>query len=54
MTPSLKGWPTKANEAPSPHKVRLSLLETSAVFQCLGDKSYLLPYLFLAEFLDIF
>ena len=22
MTPSLEGWPTKAKEAPSPHKVR--------------------------------
>ena len=29
MTPSLKGWSTKAKEAPSPHEVRLVLLHTS-------------------------
>ena len=28
MTPSLVGWPTKAKEAPSPHEVRLTLLDT--------------------------
>ena len=35
MTPSLEGWPTKAKEAPSPHEVRLSPLDTNPVFQCL-------------------
>ena len=35
MTPSLKGWPTKAKEASSPHEVRLALLDTNPVFQCL-------------------
>ena len=29
-------WPTKAKEAPSPHEVRLALLDTKPVFQCLG------------------
>ena len=29
MTPSLEGWPTKAKEAPSPHEVRLALLDTN-------------------------
>ena len=38
MTPSLEGSPTKAKEAPSPHKVRLASLDTNPVFQCLGDK----------------
>ena len=37
MTPSLKGWPTKAKEAPSPHEVRL---DTNPVFQCLGEKIF--------------
>ena len=36
MTPSLEGWPTKAKEAPSPHEVRLSLVDTNPVFQCVG------------------
>ena len=35
MTPSLEGWPTKAKEAPSPHEVRLALLDTNPIFQCL-------------------
>ena len=37
MTPSLEGWPTKAKEAPFPHEVRLALLDTNPVFQCLGE-----------------
>ena len=37
VTPSLEGSPTKAKEAPSPHEVRLAPLNTSPVFQCLGD-----------------
>ena len=37
MTPSLEGWSTKAKEAPSPHEVRLALLDTNPVFQSLGD-----------------
>ena len=37
MIPSLEGWPTKAKEAPFPHEVRLTPLDTSPVFQCLGD-----------------
>ena len=32
MTPSLEGLPTKAKEAHSPHKVRLSPLDTNPVF----------------------
>ena len=36
VTPSLEGWPTKAKEAPSPHEVRLALLDTNPVFQSLG------------------
>ena len=32
MTPSLEGWPTKAKEAPSPHEVRLTLLDINPVF----------------------
>ena len=38
MTPSLEGLPTKAEEAPSPHEVRLVLLDTNPVFQSLGGK----------------
>ena len=34
---SLEGWPAKAKEAPSPHEVRVSPLDTDPVFQCLGD-----------------
>ena len=38
MTPSLKGWPAKAKKAPSPHELRLALLDTNPVFQSLrGD-----------------
>ena len=37
MTPSLEGWPTKAKEAPSPHEVRLALLDTNFVFQNVGE-----------------
>ena len=37
MTPSLEGSPTKAKEAPSPHEVRLALLDTNPAFQCLGE-----------------
>ena len=37
MIPSLEGWPTKAKEAPSPHEVRLTSLDTNPVFQCVGD-----------------
>ena len=32
---SLEGWPTKAKEAPFPHEVRLTPLDTNPVFQCL-------------------
>ena len=38
MTPSQEGLPTKAKEAPFPHEVRLALLDTKLVFQCLGEK----------------
>ena len=37
MTPSLERWPTKAKEAPSPHEVRLALLDTNPVFQSLRE-----------------
>ena len=36
MIPSLEGWPTKCNEAPSPHELRLTPLDTNPVFQCRG------------------
>ena len=40
---SLGGWPTKSKEAPSPHDVRLTPLDTNPVFQWLGsDTKY--PY----------
>ena len=38
MTLSLEGRPTKAKEAPSPHRVRLDLLDTNPIFQCLEVK----------------
>ena len=41
MTPSLDGWPTKGKEAPSPHEVKLSLLDTNSVFQCLRGNYFL-------------
>ena len=37
MTPTLEGLPTNAKEAPFPHEVRLALLDTNPVFQCLGE-----------------
>ena len=37
MIPSLEGWPTKAKEAPSPHELRLALLDTNPVFIVLGQ-----------------
>ena len=33
MIPLLAEWPTKAKEAPSPHEVRLTPLDTRPVFQ---------------------
>ena len=40
LTPSPEGWPTNAKEAPSPHEVRLTLLDANSVansvFHCLG------------------
>ena len=38
VIPSLEGLPTKAKEAPSPHRVRLTPLDTNPVFHSLGDK----------------
>ena len=32
MTPSLKGWPDKTKKVFSPHKVRLTLMNTNPVF----------------------
>ena len=43
VTPSLEGWPTKAKEAPSPHEVRLALLDTNPVFQ--AYQTYEMKYL---------
>ena len=37
VIPSIEGWPTKTKEAPSLHEVRLTLLATNPVFQCLGE-----------------
>ena len=42
VTPILDGQPTKVKEAPSPHEVRLTLLDTNSVFQCLGGKCSIL------------
>ena len=39
MTPLLEGLPTKAEETPSPHEVRLALLDTNTGFHGLGDSS---------------
>ena len=38
MISSVEGYPTKSKEAPSPHEVRLTPLDTSPVFLCLGEK----------------
>ena len=35
MIPSIKGWPSKTKEAPSPHEARLAQLDTNPVFQSL-------------------
>ena len=40
VIPSLEGQTTKVKEAPSPHEVRLTPLDTNWVFQCLGDKRF--------------
>ena len=37
MIPSLEGLRTKAKEAPSPHEVRLTPLDTNPVFHSLGE-----------------
>ena len=37
VIPSLEGLPTKAKEAPSPHEVRLTPLDTNPVFHSLRD-----------------
>ena len=37
MRRSVEGSPTKAKEAPSPHEVRLTQLDTNPVYQCVGD-----------------
>ena len=37
VTPSLEEWPTKAKEGHFPHRVRLAMLDTNPVFQCLGE-----------------
>ena len=39
VTPSLEGSPTKAKEEPSPHELRLVLLDINPVFQCLEEKN---------------
>ena len=36
MIPSLEGLPFKAKEAPSPHEVRVALLDMNPVFNSLG------------------
>ena len=35
MIPSLEGWTTKADEEPSPHEKRVTLLDTNPVLRCL-------------------
>ena len=37
LIPSLEGWATKAEEAPSPHEARRTPLDTNPVFQRLGE-----------------
>ena len=37
MTPSIEGWPIKVRVVSSPHEVRLALLDTNPVLQCLGE-----------------
>ena len=37
MTSSPEGLPTKAKEAPCPHEIRLSPLDTNPVFPCLRE-----------------
>ena len=39
MTPSLEGLQTKAKEAPSPHEVRVTPLDTNPLFQCHGNEN---------------
>ena len=46
MIPSLKEWPNTAKEATSPHKVRLTPLDTKPVFLCkLSSYSHLLVFI---------
>ena len=45
MTPSLEGWRTKAKEAPSPHEVRLALLDTNPVLNGMLLKDHLIEFL---------
>ena len=40
VTPTLEGKPTNPKGTPSPHEVRLILLATNRVFQCLGNKYF--------------
>ena len=39
MIQSLEEGPTKAKEAPSPHEVRLTPLDTNPVFEFSGESS---------------
>ena len=53
MIPSLEGLPTKAKEAPSPHEVRLALLDTNPVFQKCWWKTWIRLDLFISSDISI-
>ena len=53
MIPSLERWPSKAKEAPSPHEVRLTPLDTNPVFLCLREVTLLQITLFLFGILTL-
>ena len=39
VTPSIEVWLTKAKEAPSPHKVRLTPLDSNPVFHSMSEST---------------
>ena len=46
VTLSPEGWPSKSKEAPFPHEVRETVLDTNPVFHCLYLGTAVLPFCF--------
>ena len=51
MIPLLEGWSTKAKEALFPHDVKMILLDTNPVFECLGIR--VIPKIILRKYPNV-